>query len=478
MQHFHVLLPLAAAALAATTAAQGPDFLLTFSQPETTLSGSAGTVLRFLAPNEIAHLDATMPCPRSAEKWSPRTCFHTMAGDENGDGTYWNPALFGTIDALCQAMPTSPVAGGPNPRTVFWSVSAPMGTSISGPPGLRPGDVGRIVRTTAGDGKVEYFMRQELFDKSLGLPPTTPIDVDAIAWSPNYGIFFSLDQDIAATTPCGPTFVRDGDVLLVPPAAITWTPDFRVANVALASAYVLHNEAQMDAFVAAAAVSDRFGACVANAVDTEALEIDWAGPATTFVPCIGPALPIPSLLFATETMTGASLLTTAFGGQIYTSTCGAFGRGCGGGATLGIDTGIQPTSGLVGAPSHINGIVSTFAFDHVLEPQQHVMNVFPLGAPFGSTLVDYHSPYAFNFVFVEVVPPTVPGSLPAFPFSLLCFPDAYIPNLIPHVPAPGPWGSFPMVAIPPLWTGKVLFQSIGFGGSGFELSTPTVIDVQ
>lgn len=478
MNHCHYLRLCAAASLAAAASAQGPDFLLTFSQPETTLSLSAGTVLRFLAPNEIAHLDGTAPCPASVEKWSPRTCFHTMAGDENGDGTYWNPAIFGTIDALCQAMPTTPVAGGVNPRTVFWSVSAPMGTTISGLPGLRPGDVGRIVRTTAGDGRVEYFMRMELFNKSLGLPLLTPIDVDAIAWSPNYGVFFSLDQDIAATTACGPTFVRDGDVLLVPPAAITWTPDFRVANVALASAEVIYTEAQMDAFVAAATVTNRFGACIPNAVDTESLEIDWTGPATSIVACAGTPLPIPSLIFATETMTGASLLTTAFGGQIYMGSCGAFGRTCGGGPTLGVQTGIQPTSGVVGAPSYVNGIVSTFTCTHVLEPQQHVMSVFPFGAPFGANMVDYHSPYAFNFTFIEVVPPTVPGSFPAWPFSLLCFPDVYIPNLIPHVPAPGPWGSFPMVAIPPLWTGKVLFQSVGFGGSGLELSTPTVIDVQ
>jgi hypothetical protein len=42
----------------------------------------------------------------------------------------------------------------------------------------------------------------------------------------------------------------------------------------------------------------------------------------------------------------------------------------------------------------------------------------------------------------------------------------------------GNWGSFPMVAIPPLWQGKVLYQAMGFGGSGLELSTPTVVDVK
>ena len=80
---------------------------------------------------------------------------------------------------------------------------------------------------------------------------------------------------------------------------------------------------------------------------------------------------------------------------------------------------------------------------------------------------------------IEIVPPVVPGSLPAAPFSLFCFPDLYAPSVFVHAwPLFGTWGSFPMVAIPPGYTGKVLFQSVGFGGSGLELSTPTVIDVQ
>ena len=71
-----------------------------------------------------------------------------------------------------------------------------------------------------------------------------------------------------------------------------------------------------------------------------------------------------------------------------------------------------------------------------------------------------------------------PASFPAWPFSLLCFPDAYIPNFISWTPVFGPFGSFPLMAIPPLFTGKLLFQNVGIGGSGFELSTPTVIDIQ
>ncbi len=471
---------LAPVVLCAASLAQGPDFLVTYSQPEQTLSGSLGTTLRFLNPNEISHLEwSNGPCSSlSAEKWAPRTCFHAMAGDENGNGTYWNPTIFGTIDALVATLPSTPIAG-VNQRTVFWSPSAIMGTNISGVPGLRPGDVGRIVRNGFGDGQVEYFMRQEQFNQALGLPLNTPIDVDAIAFSINDGVFFSLDQDIVANTMCGPMLIKDGAVIVIPTSALTFTPDFRIATVLPVSAAVLYTEAQMDAFVTAAMVTDRFGTCLTTAVDLESLEIDWAGPQTTVVPCPGAILTVPSLLFSTETMTGASVLTTAFGGQIYVGLCGGTGRSCGGGPTFGPQMGIQPTSATVGAPSYVNGLLSTFTCRYVLEPQQHVLNVFPLGAPAGSTFIDVGSPWFWNFIFVTFVPPTVPTSVSAFPFSLFCFPDYYPPNIYyMPAPAPGGFGTFPMFFIPPNAMGKVLFQSLAFGGSGIELSTPAVIDVQ
>lgn len=465
--------------LGATALAQGPDFLLTYSQPETTLSGSGGTVLQFLNPNEICHLEySNGPCSNlSVEKWAPRTCFHAMAGDENGDATYWNPAIFGSIDALMEGIPTNPV-GGANQRTVFWSPSAAMGTNISGGPGLRPGDVGRIVRNSSGDGQVEYFMSRDQFNLALGLPGNWPIDVDAVAWQPGIGVYFSLDQDVPASLQCGPALVQDGAIVCVPDWALTYTVDFRVASVVPNSAFLVYTEAQVDAFVANAAVTDRFGVCVPNAIDTESLEIDLAGPQFVIAGCTGLPTLVPTLLFSTETMTGASVLTTAGGGQIYNSLCTAMGTGCGSGPTFGPQSGIAPTSSTVGAPSFVNALCFTRTCRYVLEPQQHVMNVFPLGAPAGATSIDVGSPFLWNFIFVTIVPPTVPSSFPAFPFSQLCFPDFYPPNIYYlFTGAPGGFGTFPMFAIPPNTTGKVLFQSLAFG-SGIELSTPAVIDVQ
>ena len=470
------LLPLLT--FAAAAAAQGPDLLLTFSQPERTLSGSAGTVLQFLNPNEIVHLDYIgVPCPASAEKWSPRTCFQTMAGDENADGLFWNPALFGRIDAIHVGMSSTAVGGLANQRDVYWSVEAPMGMNVSATP-FRPGDVARIERNGLGDGQVLHFMRQEQFNIALGLPPGNPIDVDAIAFHPNFGVFFSIDTDVFCPMLCGGTLVRDGDILCVPPGALALTPDLRVAAVIPATAEVAYNEAQVDMMVMAASVADRFGACVPNALDLEALEFDFTGPVVMIPTCTGVALVVPTLIFATETMTGGSLLTTLGGGTIYNNACGPIGTPCGFGPTYGPQIGIQSPTTVVGAKSHVNALALTRAMRNVLEPQQHVMNVFPGGAPFGANWIDYGTPFPVNVALIELVGPPVPGSFPAFPFSQLCFPDLYAPSILIYAWLPGPWGSYPLVAIPPLWSGKVLFQNVGIGGTGYELSTPGVIEVQ
>lgn len=468
---------LASAVLATASAtAQGPNFLTTFSTGESNISTSGGTVLGSLRPNEINFVDfVSGPCTGvSAEKWLPRTCSHVMAGDEDGDGTYFRPNIFGRIDAVLALSTWLAPVPWETQRTAFWSPRQPMGTAISTP--FRPGDVARIVN--GPDGTIEYFMRQEQFNTALGLPPATPINVDAIAFQPNYGIFFSLADDIVANTTCGPLLVRDGDVLCIPGGMFSTGGGLLITGVAPSSAVVIYNEAAMNSFTVNAQVTDRFGACLTGVGDTTALEVDTLGPVTSIVICTGATLRIPTLIYACENGTGASVLTTRTGGQIYNTPCGLAGTGCGSGPTFGPQWGIQPTSALVGAPSYVNGLAFTRTCVSVLEPQQHVMNVFPVGAPFGANMVDYNSPF-FELILISLPPPTIPTSVTVAPlYSANCFPDLYTTPVISWVTVPAGFGSFPTPAIPALWTGKVLFQGVGFAPSGLELSTPAVIDVQ
>jgi len=484
MNHRHLTHLLAPLALAAAVVAQGPDMLLTYSQPELTLSGSAGTVLRFLHPNEIAHLEwSSGLCPGvSAEKWAPRTCFHTMAGDEDNDAQWWEPGLFGSIDALMDGVALTPALGYSSARTVFYSPSVAMGTTVSGAPGLRPGDVGRIIRDASlQDGQIEYFMTQEQFNQALGLPLATPIDIDAIAFAPGFGVFFSLDQDTPALLTCGPTFVQDGAILCIPDFALTYNTNWTVAAVVPNSAQVVYSEAQVDAMVANAQLTNRFGVCLTNAIDTEALEIDWNGTINTITPCAGAVLQVPTLIFTTETMTGAGVCTTAFGGQIYNGLCGPAATSCGGGPTFGPQMGIQGASTALGAPSYINALASTHTLRYAMEPQQHVVTVPAAGLPVGSQMVDLSSPWPFNFIFwtpAAFLPGTVTQSA-TNPFAVpLTFPDFYpFPNYWSFTG--GGFASWPMLPIPPGFVGKVVFQSLAFPpGGSWELSTPITVEFQ
>ena len=75
---------LAASALSSSALAQFPSYLTSYSQVENTTPGSGGTVLGTLRPNEVAHVDSSVPCTSlSAEKWTPRTgCrrFNVLSG--------------------------------------------------------------------------------------------------------------------------------------------------------------------------------------------------------------------------------------------------------------------------------------------------------------------------------------------------------------------------------------------------------------
>jgi len=457
--------------LAASSAlfAQGGDFIYTTVTAEQTLSGSGGTVLQNIYPNDIVGLPF-LPCPRLAEKWVPRNAFMTMAGDEDGDNSYWEPALLGRINALLVTSGFMGVVG--NPRTVWYSPGISMGTTVSGAPGLRTGDIGRIARTTAGDGRIQYFIRQEAINNALGLPLTTTINVDAAAFSPNHGLFLSLADDIACNPCGGPVLLRDGDVFCLPPSAYTLTPNFTIGGTAANSAVIVHTEAQMDAFVSNAQVTNRFGVCVTNVVDTTALEIDFSATTSIVIPgCTGTPVFVPALLFSAETLTGGAILTTAFGGQIYNSSCGPMGTSCGSGPTLGLQIGLRPPSAAVGIPSFLNALASTRMFTYTAES---VVPQIPVGTP---AQIAFNTPGIMSWVFLTFAP-TGPGAVaPSSPFTwgFLGYPDYYlVPNFMGTIP-----GGFATYTSPPIpFVCDLVFQGVTITSAGtIEASTPTMIEV-
>lgn len=468
--------------LASTTVAQGPHFLFSITNAQQTLSGSGGTVLELIRSNEVASIEfGTTPCATlSAEKWAPRTMFQTQAGDADGDDDIWEGGgLFGRIDAVLQGHPASPV-GLVDQRTLFYSVQQPMDTVVSGVVDpFRPGDVARIIRDSAGDeGQIEYFLRAEDLQSSLGLPVSPLfVNLDACAWEYQRGVFFSIEEtqfcDLVST---GPTVVRDGDILCIPAGAITWNPsNLTVSSVIPGSAVVVYNEPAVSAMVANANVTDRFGACVNTIGDVDALEIDFASPlAFAFPSAFGP-VQVPHLLFAGETLTGASVLNTLAGGSIHNSPCGPLGTSCGGGATLGEQMGLAPPTALIGVQASLNGLAATYICRFVTEAQQPQIPVW------SSIDLDIGSPAGAALNWILIYPgPGGPGAVAPsqpFPWGFLCYPDYFaLPVIIagPFVPTGfDTWSSGPI----PFAADLVLQSVTIMGGGAIEISTPTTVEV-
>ena len=454
--------------------AQAPDILFTTTRPEQTLSGSGGTILHATHPNEVLRL-LPGPGPATAEKWAPRTMFHVHAGDDDADDRYWQPGMFQQIDALLSdTFGTGPT----NQRKLFFSPAVPMATAVSGGPGLRPGDVGRIRKLGGLDGQVEHFITAEQIQLALGLPPVPAfVNVDAFAAQPNLGVMFSIETDTPVMLAMGPPTVLDGDVMLIPPAALAYSGTGTIAAVLPGSAVVAYREAQLDNAVTNAVVTDRDGICLNTIIDADALEIDLMLPIAFTVPSMFGPVAVPHVIFAGESLTGGGVLDTFMGGRIRPHPSGQLGNNCGVGPTFGSQVGLLPPSaGSPGIASSVNSLATAQVCTFVTEtPTPQV----PMGTP---TQVDYQSPGTPSIMLLSFAP----GGPGAVPLSATPgFPGNCYPNYYPGTGA-GPFSlgwsfagpGFGSWAIPPIpFPGDLLFQMVTFTSTGLELSTPTIIEV-
>jgi hypothetical protein len=404
-----------------------------------------------------------------------------MAGDENGNGQYWNPNLFGSIDALSTGW-TSIGKLAPNPRMVYWSPSAAMGNHINSPtntnPPLRPGDIGRI----KPDGTVEMLMSEELFRKATGIQPNVPIDVDAFAYEPGLGIYFSLDDD-SLCQPCFPNnwvWVNDGSILAIPWSAVTiYGPtDLRIQDVADHSAREIVNEGFFNVYMANSGITDRNGVPITLTVDLESLDIDHGpGSQITSVNMCGTVL-VPDFLFSTESMTGGSLASTINYGQPAMGPCGFLGIPSPYGLQTGAAVGIQQQFATVGPASYVNALAFGTTERFVLEPVAHQLNYGLLGGP--PTVVHVGGDFDYVFTWIDLAPSTI---APSATLAQNLFPDWYCLNLMlwDFGSAGSGFHSFATPNIPVSWSGKLIFQSIGFDVACtnclLNFSTPCVIDV-
>lgn len=491
------LLFLTATCVSTALGAQQPTSLLFAPKAgEETRSGSNGTVLRNLMPRSIGVVTPNAALTASAEMFAPSFALQTMAGDEDANGQIYAPDITGPIDALAvlpyEWDPQLGVLPRTRPVTILDCYVSPthdVGIAVSGAPGLRKGDCGRFVRTAAGNGQVQYFITAEQLITALGmfdsatLQPLTPADInlDAITVSFDRHIFVSFADDhmmrLQRNGGLVNVLVQDGAVVCIP--GPTWVPNARgeVANVLPNRGVVVFSEAQVDALVVNAALTDNTGACVPAIGDTESLALDLNGG--TFTSQWGnQVLTWPHLLLTGETMTGASVITTRAGGQIARVNGGALARGCGTGPTNGLQTGIAAS-----------GTVSSLG---ALETLAKEPCWFVLGSPTANGLggpVEVH--VGTNMPVMNALIGFGLGALPVSPsISFLpwspntpCFPELY-PTIVPNpffavaLAAGAGSARFGVLTFAgsPVVAPGILFQAVTASGGALHLSSPITLN--
>ena len=289
---------LAAAAPAAS--AQLQELSFTTLGNESTLSGSSGTVLATVTPEDVA---VVIPqAGASAELFVNHLNLNTLTGDGDGDAFYHEPIHAGAIDALQICAPT-PFPH--TPRDLFFSTK--IGLPFAGGGGIQPSMVG----TPAIGATPNIMITESQIRTALGITPNVLfIDVDAIAVDDLGTIFLSFEEDMPIFL--GTQMLFDGGVAAIPASTVTWS-GCNVTAVTPNSGVIAFNENFANFMTVNANIADNAGNFIQVIFDLDGLEIDPNGG--TFTTGGGT---FPNLIFSGEYYTGGGILSTAGFGSVAT----------------------------------------------------------------------------------------------------------------------------------------------------------------
>lgn len=398
---------------------------------------------------------AGAPC---AEKFLPANGLLTLVGDENNDSSIWEESRPKAIDAL----QWRPNTARRTARHLYFSTATDLDDCVSMGGDFLDGDIGRI----EADGKYVKFLTEAQIKSAFDMPTEEEINVDAFTLDEvSQRCYLSFeDTETVDTVNAGVVTIDDGAIVCIP-LAMLGEPSTVVANSGLLVAL----EAQVDNLVANSAVWDRSGAPAVTIGDLDGLELE-AGNYTNAWGNWN------NFCFTGEDLTGGIVLSTTFFGGTPGSVHVMNGQPLGqvGSTTPGRQVGLFD-----GAPNagSLNALESAWSFatrNFVLDtptPEVTAGMVAEVeiggASPGGAWLligVDVDAP-----CIVHPILATLPN--PCFP-DLMQFQGAFGP--IP-VNAAGQ-GSFSL-PIPAISGFDLVFQGVGSGPTGFELSTPITIEI-
>ncbi len=426
-----------------------------------------------LDDQEVALALPSSSATLEVRKFLPLGAVQAFLGDPGGKGDYTSPFLVGEIDALFYPSGRGRTALG-GARDLFMSVTRRSLPVFEGGKTrvLRPADV---FRWKPG-GEVQVFLPASLLEKALGFQSPT-LDLDALCVDPKGDVFFSLALDEPYPNPK----VLDGDLLVLPAAALQYGPEGRVKDVRAGAALRAARESDLDQWVAASGLASSQGTPIKKVGNLSCLALDPGGG--TFLPPALPSFgPLPNLVF------GGSGKGWALG---LCSTAGKGSLAKFGGVSLGSATKTRGTH--LGVESLSGGPSDTWVCALAFGPPPH--GGILLEEDRGGRFLSPVSQLTFEWGGVapgrEALLLLAPGpSGPGRAFPSLLLPPSFLG---------GPWEVFwrggplflrtlgfsgkegrgkTVLALPPSFTGPALLTAQAFGPTGpgrLDLSLPQVL---
>lgn len=512
---------LAVSALASASAAQVQNILFTgrfpFVSSDAPSERPGGAITRL----EEFDLSYVLPLTGSpARTLLPATAMQCYLGDGNNDGVY---TKFANWKTYFQAIGVGGIfvkaadRGAVSWDKVYFTVrrnAAATGSAAVGtlqlevmtnngtvPQTLVPGDYVRLLP----NGNVEFFLTQAQFAIAVGAQSgSATIGAGALLQAANGDLYYSpVDGSHWVNgNQGGPQVCYDGAICKIDAANITYDANGNVQALAPNSARLLINEItsvpNMRAMVGNSGAVDRTGVLLAAPTygygKTVGLALDPNGG--TFVPALPDATglftPEPNLLFAGDGGGwGGTIFSTANNGSIATINgllCGSNTVGvAANGSWLGVQLDVpnfQPT--LMG-----------FTLCDTVVPQpllidQNGFGSLPLATTQPTWDVDvFGSPQTLAFLFLSIgptaaggVPLSIPRGFVPLPFTTDSWDDVFLANgLFTMGTALTSAQGYGTVTIPNPNTGgltgfNLMVQGIALQASGFQLSTPMLVQLQ
>ncbi|MBL8756703.1 MAG: hypothetical protein JNK15_25630 [Planctomycetes bacterium] len=516
---FHLFLVAAATAAAAT--AQVQTVLFTGRFPFTSQSAAFERPNGAISRLEEFDFSYVLPQPGSpARTLLPATAMQCYLGDGNNDGNYLKFANWKTyfqqigiggifVKASDRAAVSwdkvwftvrrnAAATAGNSPGTLQFEVLTGNGTT---PYTVVPGDWLRLLP----NGNVEFFLTQAQMVTAVGAQSgSATIGAGALLQAANGDLYYSpVDGSHWVNGNQGGTSVAyDGAILKIDAANITYDGNGNVQALAPNSARILINEIttvpNVRGLVAASGAVDRFGAAlVAPAYGygkTVGLAFDPNGG--TFTPALpdstGAFPPEPNLLFAGDGGGyGGTIFSTANNGSIATINgvlCGSNTLGvAANGSWLGVN---QDAANF--QPTYMGFTLCDVVAEVPLVVDQNGFGSLPLASSQANWDIDVSTqPAVPVFLFLSLgpvgpglAPAAVPTGFVPLPFTSDSWDDVFLTGGLASlgftvtdsfglgtvtVPNPNTGG----------FTGVTLtVQGIGLMPSGFQLSTPMLVQLQ